>query len=159
MTPQVAAALWGGLLAGAFALLGAWLAFRREDSRRKYEARVRDIEWARENFLKSYSDGFYYLNKLWISSAAKGVNDKEVRQHASEAIRHLLMLRTFHRVPGHAHMIKTALDELQRQVQDPGSQGNGSGVAKAAQKASDAVGELLGQVQGTDDWPRLTGTA
>lgn len=87
--PQVAAALAGAIIAGVFAFVVGWLAHRRE-------VRRRDMEWSREKLLECYSNCIYYLIKLSISSSKKSTEDKDVRQHFSEAQRYLVLLRAYH---------------------------------------------------------------
>jgi hypothetical protein len=89
LNPQVAAALIGALLAGVFAFVVGWTAHRRETRRR-------DVEWSREKLLECYSNCVYYLIKLSISSSKKSTDDKDVRQHFSEAQRYLILLSVYH---------------------------------------------------------------
>lgn len=89
LDPRIEAAFIGAIIAGVFAFVVGWLTHRRD-------VRRRDLEWSREKLLESYSNCIYYLVKLGISSMSKSTEDKDVRQHFSEAQRYLNLLRAYH---------------------------------------------------------------
>jgi uncharacterized membrane-anchored protein YhcB (DUF1043 family) len=51
--------------------------------------------WIREKLYENYSNAIYYLFKLEISSKAASLEDREVRQHYSEAQRFLHLLSAY----------------------------------------------------------------
>jgi|GEM_PF-6801777 len=95
LSPQVWAAYAGGLLSGAFALVGMMAAARNERLRRADAARREDIIWFRNAIAEAYSQALYYLFKLSVSSTTAARTDKEVRQQLSESQRYLLLLYAY----------------------------------------------------------------
>jgi hypothetical protein len=93
----------GSLAAVAGSLLTHWLERGRardertqRDAEWRREQDRRDDEWFRERVANAYSDSVYYLVKLSVSARkASASDDKDVRQHFSEAQRHLILLRSY----------------------------------------------------------------
>lgn len=96
MSNEVQAALIGALIAGVLTLTGILLTSHVESRRMREETRKRDDEWRREKCNEAYSQAIYYLFKLEVSSQSQDINDKDVRQHLSEAQRFLTLLTAYH---------------------------------------------------------------
>lgn len=92
MDPQAAAALIGAGVGGFFAVLGTLITQLWADKWRRADQKAKLADDIRERRLEHYSHALYYTYKLGVSAAGKGVKDKDVRQHASEVQRHLVLL-------------------------------------------------------------------
>jgi len=106
------AALAGAVVGGIFTFSVNELAYQREARRRKEEAVQREKEWLREKLLGSYSNGIYYLTKLGSSSRSQPEDNKETRQHFSESLRYLYLLRAYHERTGQAEEVQALIDQL-----------------------------------------------
>lgn len=92
MGSEAAAALIGAGVGGFFAVLGTLLTQLWGDKWRRADQKAKLADDIRERRLAHYSNALYYTYKLGVSAAEKGVKDKDVRQHASEVQRHLVLL-------------------------------------------------------------------
>jgi|SRR5690349_14380500 len=106
------AALGGAVVGGLFTLLVNEVTNRRETARRRGEAVQKEKEWLRDQLLKTYSDGIYYLTKLARSSRSQPADNKDVRQHFSESLRYLYLLRAYHEKTGEAGKVQILIDNL-----------------------------------------------
>ena len=106
------AALAGAVVGGLFTTLANEVTYRREATRRAGEAVQKEKEWLRDQLLKAYSDGIYYLTKLSRSSRAQAADNKDMRQHFSESLRYLYLLRAYHEKTGQADQVQALIDDL-----------------------------------------------
>lgn len=109
---EALAALAGAVVGGLFTFLVNEVTYRRETGRREQEAVQREKEWLRGQLLDAYSNGIYYLTKLTSSSKSLPADDKDVRQHFSESLRYLYLLRAYHERTGQAGKVQTIIDNL-----------------------------------------------
>lgn len=112
LSSEIYAALIGASVGGVLALLGSGLTALIEGRRRLEDARRRDAEWRREKCNEAYSQTIYYLFKLKVSSTVASLDDKDVRQHLSEAQRYLALLQAYHPLENVRTELRAASDRL-----------------------------------------------
>ena len=112
MPSDVYAALIGASVGGVLTLLGSGLTALVEGRRRVEDARKRDAEWRREKCNEAYSQAIYYLFKLKVSSASASSDDRDVRQHLSEAQPYLALLQAYHPLENVRTELRDASDRL-----------------------------------------------
>ena len=148
LSNEVQAALAGAILAGVLSLAVTALNQLFDLRRVREEYLRRDTEWRREKCNEAYGQAIYYLYKLQVSNASHGVDDKDVRQHLSEAQRYLSLLQAYHPQPS----IRAELERVNVALQTaPTVKG---GLSSEADEARHVVENLL-----QDDWsPKVRGS-